>query len=117
MKTAIVSTNPAIKLPPLSAVLLLLSFFFSIAAWRAMDIHQDLIPHRSYQEAVPSELSADLTGSCHLPGPTAPGSAVGQRLGNDARYPDPRQRSDFEIGGLITQADNIISRPLAPSFP
>ena len=48
MKTAIVSTNPAIKLPPLSAVLLLLSFFLSIAAWRAMDINQDLIPHRPY---------------------------------------------------------------------
>ncbi len=63
MKTAIISTNPAIKLPPLSAVLLLLSFFFSIAAWRAMDINQDLIPHRPYQEAVPSELSADSTSS------------------------------------------------------
>ncbi len=63
MKTAIISTNPAIKLPPLSAVLLLLSFFFSIAAWRAMDINQDLIPHRPYQEAVPRELSADSTSS------------------------------------------------------
>jgi hypothetical protein len=96
MKTAIPSSNSLKKVPPLSALLLVLAALLALAAWRVLEINQHRVPleppaaaKQDRRLSASSGLRATYQAHRHQAVPLSSSSASMSATGSDAAGPDP----------------------------
>ena len=97
MKTSIPSSNSLEKLPPLSALLLVLAALLALAAWRVLEINRNriqldppaVVPPQERSVSTASGTRATYQAHRHQAVPLGTSSLSSSAIGSDAAGPNP----------------------------